>query len=64
MTPDARRTEALKKAGLPRRTADNQGVISAKGGRAPQLISGLKQQLIPRLERPGAWQPTESEQVC
>jgi hypothetical protein len=32
MTPGARRTEALKKAGLPRRTADNQGVISAKGG--------------------------------
>jgi hypothetical protein len=32
MTPGTRRTEALKKAGLPRRTADNQGVISGKGG--------------------------------
>jgi hypothetical protein len=32
MSPGAPRTEALKKAGLLRRTADNQGVISAKRG--------------------------------
>jgi len=33
MPPGARRTEALKKAGLLRRTADSQGLISAKRGR-------------------------------
>jgi hypothetical protein len=33
MAPGAPRTEALKKAGLLRRTADNQGVIFAKRGR-------------------------------
>ncbi|WP_079542241.1 hypothetical protein [Bradyrhizobium lablabi] len=30
MSPGARRNDALKKAGVLRRTADNQGVISAK----------------------------------
>jgi hypothetical protein len=33
MPPGAPRTEALKKAGLLRRTADSQGLISAKRGR-------------------------------
>jgi hypothetical protein len=33
MSPGAARTEALKKAGLLRRTADNQGVTFAKRGR-------------------------------
>jgi hypothetical protein len=33
MPPGAHRTEALEKAGLLRRTADNQGVIIAKRGR-------------------------------
>jgi hypothetical protein len=33
MPPGARRTEALKKAGLLRRTADHQGLIFAKRGR-------------------------------
>jgi hypothetical protein len=33
MPPGAPRTEALKKAGLLRRTADNQGVIFLKRGR-------------------------------
>jgi hypothetical protein len=33
MPPGARRTEALKKAGLLRRTADGQGLIFAKRGR-------------------------------
>jgi hypothetical protein len=33
MPPGTQRTEALKKAGLLRRTADNQGVIFAKRGR-------------------------------
>ena len=33
MPPGAPRTEALKKAGLLRRTADSQGLIFAKRGR-------------------------------
>jgi hypothetical protein len=33
MPPGAPRTEALKKAGLLRRTADDQGVVFAKRGR-------------------------------
>jgi hypothetical protein len=33
MPPGARRTEALKKAGVLRRTADHQGLIFAKRGR-------------------------------
>jgi hypothetical protein len=33
MSPGAQRNDALKKAGLLRRTADNQGVIFAKRGR-------------------------------
>jgi hypothetical protein len=33
MPPGAQRTEALKKAGLLRRTADSQGLIFAKRGR-------------------------------
>ena len=33
MPPGAQRTEALKKAGLLRRTADSEGLISAKRGR-------------------------------
>jgi hypothetical protein len=33
MPPGAQRTEALKKAGLLRRTADSQGLVSAKRGR-------------------------------
>ena len=33
MPPGAQRTEALKKAGLLRRTADSQELISAKRGR-------------------------------
>jgi hypothetical protein len=33
MPPGAPRTEALKKAGLLRRTADSQGLILAKRGR-------------------------------
>jgi hypothetical protein len=32
MSPGAQRNEALKKAGLLRRTADNQGLISSKRG--------------------------------
>ena len=36
MPPGARRTEALKKAGLLRRTADSQGLILAKRGRPPK----------------------------
>lgn len=37
MPPGAPRTDALKKAGLLRRTADNQGLIFAKRGRPRKL---------------------------
>jgi hypothetical protein len=36
MPPGARRTDALKKAGLLRRAADSHGLISAKKGRPPE----------------------------
>jgi hypothetical protein len=63
MSPGAQRTEGLKKAGLLRRTAGNQGVMSAKRGKPRKVISWLKQQLAARFERLGAWQPTEIEQI-
>ena len=36
MPPGARRSDALKKAGVLRRTADNMGILFAKRGRRPK----------------------------